>query len=245
MSLNLTEIPWYKVNPKDGSELVLVPGGWFWMGSGDDDLDAFDNENPRHLHYVEPFYFGIFCVTVAQFSVFVKETNHDAGSDWRKDPDEHPVRYVNWHDATAYCKWAGFRLPMEAEWELAARGYGALRYPWGGRLGGRPSGVLGRQKGPQGNTAQVLITRKGSALLGVFSKAATCGSGTRTPMMRKSMPDMRRGISALPPKAAAVCCAAGLGAIDPRDFRGGNRCYYSPDNRSDCSGFRVAGTVTF
>ena len=124
-------IPWYKIHPKDGSELVLVPGGRFWMGSGYEETEAFEDEKPKHLHYVKPFYLGVACVTVGQFRGFVKEDNYDAGPDWQKDSDEQPVRYVNWHDATAYCKWAGLRLPTEAEWELAARSYDALKYPWG------------------------------------------------------------------------------------------------------------------
>ena len=66
----------------------------------------------------------------AQYAGFVADGGAGRPPHWPA-PDEHPVAFVDWHDATAFCVWAGGRLPTEAEWEKAARGTDGRRFPWG------------------------------------------------------------------------------------------------------------------
>jgi formylglycine-generating enzyme required for sulfatase activity len=123
----------------DGAEMVYVPAGEFLMGSTEADSDAYGDEKPQHTVNLDAFWIDRTEVTNAQFRRCVEAgacrapTACDWGEPTYNDAGkaDHPVVCVDWEQANAYCRWAGARLPTEAEWEKAARGTGGRVYPWG------------------------------------------------------------------------------------------------------------------
>ena len=111
-----------------------IPAGPFPMGS--DPAAAYPperDEAPRHTVSLEPFRLARTPVTRAQYRLFGAEGAR-ALPGARAEDDELPVTYVSHPDALAFCRWAGVRLPSEAEWESAARGGGERLWPWGDEL---------------------------------------------------------------------------------------------------------------
>ena len=115
--------------PIDGATMMYVPAGTFSMGSD----DGNDDEQPIHDVTIDGFWIDKTEVTNGQYQLCVAEGScekpGDVGFDFKGD--KQPVVGVSWHDADAYCSWAGGSLPTEAEWEYTARGLDGNTYPWG------------------------------------------------------------------------------------------------------------------
>ena len=116
---------------------VIIPAGEFLMGSDKSkDRDAWSHELPQHRVYLAQYQIARCPVTNAQFAQFIRDTGYNgqfgsAALAFDSAKTNHPVTYIRWNDAVAFCEWAKVRLPTEAEWEKAARGTDGRIYPWG------------------------------------------------------------------------------------------------------------------
>ena len=227
---------------KDGAPAVIVPPGSFTMGDNED--------SPQREVYLSGFYIDKYEVTVSRYAEFLKTTGGvKSPEQWEEahldSAGELPVVGVDWHDADAYCRWTGRRLPTEAEWEKAARGVDGRRYPWGNdeAVSGRANfgksssesvyrggllAVSGREAGQSPYGAQDLAGNASEWVVDWYAEAFARG-------------DLRNPKG---PASGAGKVIRGGGWYDPPErLKSSRRMYASPENRADDLGFRCAADL--
>ena len=247
---------------RDGAEMVLIPAGEFQMGS----VAGYNYEIPVHTVYVDAFYMDKHEVTNVQYKRFI-----DANPEWRKDsiadrfhdgdylkgwsgndyPNgraDHPVVYVSWYAAMAYAKWAGKRLPTEAEWEKAARGgLVGKKYPWGDTIDGRKANYDNSNTTPVGSygaNGYGLYDMSGNVwewCLDEWHGDFYRVSSGRNPVAGGSITDIKNNYTNV--KSSRVL-RGGSWFNTARDVRVATRSYNTPRYADPSYGFRCARAVS-
>jgi len=119
-----------------GITMIYIPRGEFTMGIPWESGGAED-ESPRHKVMLDGYWISKYEITFDQYDQFCQETGRNEPIDYGRGRKKRPIIGISWEDCQAFCQWLSgktglyFRLPTEAEWEKAARGTDARKYPWG------------------------------------------------------------------------------------------------------------------
>jgi len=226
-------------NPKKYKDMAYVPGGKFTMGSD----DWWPKVQPAYIKDLKAFYIDKFEVTNARYKAFVDATNKKPPLNWPggvipKDKIKHPVTYVTWYDADAFCKWEGKRLPTDAEWEKAARGTDKRAFPWGNKF------YKEKANTPQygyGATLPVGSFPEGVSPYGVYDMAGNVWEWTASwlkPYPGNTHPDENYGerFKVLKGGSWYDCTYYKCGISAPSY----NRVFFNPGSKNNNFGFRCA-----
>lgn len=228
-----------KNEPIIEQKMVLIPAGEFIMG------EDFTKKalGPRHTVALDAYYIDQYHVTNAHYKKFVDATGARPPSHWNgvQYPPEkanHPVTFVNWLDADAFCKWEGKRLPTEAEWEKAARGTDGRMFPWGNQFQAKRANVP-----PEGvkDTTPVDAFPEGKSPYGVYDMSGNVFQWTADwflpyPGNQVPHPNFGQTLKVLRGGSFFDCSYYRCGV----SFQTFNRISLAPTTRAISAGFRCA-----
>lgn len=158
--------------------MVLIPEGEFVMGSN----EGIADEGQDRTVFLKSFYMDKYEVTNEQYKKFIDAVEYSMPKGWifsGYDPEikDHPVVFVNYDDAYAYCRWLEKRLPTEEEWEKSSKGTDGRKYPWGNHF---RKDKANTSLGGNSSTAPVNSYETGKSPYGLFNMAGNVWEWTDT-----------------------------------------------------------------
>jgi len=231
--------------------MVPIPAGEFLMGT---DLERADpQDKPQHKVKLPAFFLDKYLVTNAQYARFVAATHRRPPINWKdgRIPQGelmNPVTMVEWNDAADYAKWAGKRLPHEAELEKAGRGTDGRRWPWGDKMDARRLNTYYNV----GSASKVTAYPQGASIYGVYDLSGNVAEWTADDLLPYEGSQMSQDLYAA---NAAVPAGQPPRSMNYKVLRGGSwkgdpfstslyhRDFALPNQATDFYGFRCASSV--
>ena len=241
------QYPMYYLDSRLGDapgEMVRIPAGEFIMGSD----SRLPDEGPQHQVKLDSYYIDIYEVTNLQYKKFNNETRRRSPTHFRnrtypEGKADHPVTYVTWEDANAYCQWAGKRLPTDQEWEKAARGTDGRIFPWGNEFDATKANTPLRWQmiGSFGDTTPVGAFREGISPYGLYDMSGNVWEWTAS--WYKAYPNNKVASESYGERYKTLkggswfdCSFYNCGISAPVF----NRAFFSVRTKNDSFGFRCA-----
>jgi formylglycine-generating enzyme required for sulfatase activity len=241
------QLPMYDPESRLGdapNPMVAIPAGEFTRGTD----NRLPDEGPQHTASTGAYQIDLFEVTNLQYKKFIDETKRRSPKHFRNrtfpaGKADHPVTYVSWKDAKAYCEWTDKRLPTDKEWEKAARGQGDQEYPWGKVFDINKANMPLRWKalGQFGDTTPVGAFELGKSPYGLFDMTGNVWEWTSSdyqPYPGNDMPSENYGTRYKVLKGGSWfdCSFYKCGVSAPVY----NRAFFAKRTKNDTFGFRCA-----